>query len=123
MQVDLAVKLYPGIVAAPLLLGTLAGCGGRLLADTLLHSWGALPGHAELSSPGFVSRSAAMAATTYYLLAYVLQLLPASAAAGFVVTWLVRFKTMRSARLCMQNHATSMLLWTDGGQQQRILFV
>uniref|UniRef100_A0A383VCK9 Uncharacterized protein n=1 Tax=Tetradesmus obliquus TaxID=3088 RepID=A0A383VCK9_TETOB len=88
-RVDLAVKLYPGIVAAPLLLGTLAGCGGRLLADTLLHSWGALPGHAELSSPGFVSRSAAMAATTYYLLAYVLQLLPASAAAGFVVTWLV----------------------------------
>jgi hypothetical protein len=89
LQVDLAVKLYPGIVAAPLLLGTLAGCGGRIIADVMLHNWGALPGHAELSTPSFVSRSAAMAATCYYLLAYVLQLLPASAAAGFVVTWLV----------------------------------
>lgn len=88
-QVDLAIKLYPGIVAAPLLLGTLAGCGGRLIADALLHGYAEMPGLAELTSPGFVSRSAFMAATTYYLLGYVLQLLPPSAAAGLVVTTLV----------------------------------
>ena len=38
-RVDLAVRLYPGVVAAPLLLGTLAGCGGRLLADAILWGW------------------------------------------------------------------------------------
>eukprot|EP00878_Enallax_costatus_P020950 GHUV01022163.1.p1 GENE.GHUV01022163.1~~GHUV01022163.1.p1 ORF type:complete len:218 (+),score=90.85 GHUV01022163.1:404-1057(+) len=48
-----------------------------------------MPGMAELTSPGFVSRSAFMAATTYYLLGYVLQLLPASAAAGLLVTVLM----------------------------------
>jgi len=88
-QVDVAVKLYPGIAAAPLLLGTLAGCGGRLIADALLHNWGGLPGNAELSSPSFVGRSAALAATAYYLLAYVTMVLPVSAAAGLVVTVLV----------------------------------
>eukprot|EP00775_Hariotina_reticulata_P009971 gene9971-10125_t len=88
-RVDVAVKLYPGIAAAPLLLGTLAGCGGRLIADALLHNWGGLPGNAELSSPSFVGRSAALAATAYYLLAYVTQVLPVSAAAGLVITVLV----------------------------------
>lgn len=71
------------------MLGTLAGCGGRLIADALLHGYAEMPGMAELTSPGFVSRSAFMAATTYYLLGYVLHLLPASAAAGLVVTTLV----------------------------------
>lgn len=98
MQVDTAVQLYPGVVAAPLILGTLAGCGGRLIADALLHSWGLLHGNAELSSPGFVSRSAAMAAATYYLLAYGLQLLPHTAAAGLVVTILV---SLVSVGVCM----------------------
>lgn len=88
-KVDLGVKLYPGIVAAPLILGTLAGCGGRLIADALLHGYAEIPGLAELTSPGFVSRSAFMAAATYYVLGHVLQLLPLSAAAGLVVTTLV----------------------------------
>lgn len=81
--------MYPGIVAAPLVLGTLAGCGGRLIADALRHGYAELPGLAELTSPGFVSRSAFMAASTYYLLGYVLQILPTTAAAGLVVTILV----------------------------------
>ncbi|KAF8062702.1 clasp1b [Scenedesmus sp. PABB004] len=89
-QVDLAVALYPGIAAAPLLLGTLAGCGGRLIADALLTAWGALPGLAELSSPGFVSRSAALAAASYYALAHAAGVLPPDAAAGLVITTLVR---------------------------------
>eukprot|EP00879_Flechtneria_rotunda_P023314 GHRR01024663.1.p1 GENE.GHRR01024663.1~~GHRR01024663.1.p1 ORF type:complete len:384 (+),score=128.00 GHRR01024663.1:63-1214(+) len=88
-RVDLGCKLYPGVAAAPLLLGTLAGCGGRLIADAMLYGWQAMPGSAELTSPGFVSRSAAMAAVTYHVLGHVLQLLPLSAAAGLVVTALM----------------------------------
>lgn len=38
-QVDLAVQLFPGVAAAPLILGTLSGCGGRLLADAIMTSW------------------------------------------------------------------------------------
>lgn len=38
-RVDLAVAMYPGVVAAPLLLGTVAGCGGRLLADLVMWGW------------------------------------------------------------------------------------
>jgi hypothetical protein len=48
-----------------------------------------MPGLAELSSPGFVSRSAALAASTYYALAHGLRLMPQQAAAGLVVTALV----------------------------------
>ena len=49
-----------------------------------------MPGLAELTSPGFVSRSAAFAAVAYYTLAYATQLLPVQAAAGLVVMGLVR---------------------------------
>lgn len=48
-----------------------------------------MPGLAELSSPGFVSRSAAFAAVSYYVLAYATQLLPIHAAAGLIETGLV----------------------------------
>jgi hypothetical protein len=44
---------------------------------------------AELTSPGFVSRSAAFAAVSYFTSAYVMQLLPIQAAAGLVITGLV----------------------------------
>lgn len=30
-RVDLAAALYPGVAAAPVVLGTIAGCGGRLM--------------------------------------------------------------------------------------------
>ena len=32
-RVDVAVKVFPGVIAAPLVLGTLAGSGGSLLVD------------------------------------------------------------------------------------------
>jgi len=88
-RVDLAVQLYPGVVAAPLILGTLAGCGGRILADILLHSWEELPSHAELTVPAFASRSGFIAASVYYLGAHVLQLASKEAVAGIVVTSLM----------------------------------
>jgi hypothetical protein len=48
-----------------------------------------MPGLAELTSPGFVSRSAAFAAVSYYTLAYATELMPVQAAAGLVITALV----------------------------------
>lgn len=88
-RVNLAVQLYPGVHTAPLILGTIAGCGGRLLADGIMTGWQSMPGFAELTSPGFVSRSAAFAAVSYYTIAYVAQLLPVEAAAGLVITGLM----------------------------------
>lgn len=48
-RVNAAVKLFPGVAAAPLVLGTLAGAGGKLLTDAFSHCAGyplpgALPG-------------------------------------------------------------------------------
>lgn len=42
-RVNAAVKLYPGVVAAPLVLGTLAGAGGKLLTDAFTHCAGYKP--------------------------------------------------------------------------------
>ena len=39
-RVDAAVRLHPGVVAAPIILGTIAGCGGRLLVDAFSHCAG-----------------------------------------------------------------------------------
>jgi hypothetical protein len=33
------VALFPGVVAAPLVLGTVAGCGGRIVVDAMKFGW------------------------------------------------------------------------------------
>ena len=43
-RVDVAVRLFPGVVLAPLVLGTVAGSGGRLCVDLILHLYGNLTG-------------------------------------------------------------------------------
>ena len=43
-RVDVAVRLFPGVIAAPLVLGTVAGSGGRLCVDLILHLYGNLTG-------------------------------------------------------------------------------
>ncbi len=43
-RVDIAVRQFPGVVAAPLVLGTVAGSGGRLCVDLILHLYGNLTG-------------------------------------------------------------------------------
>lgn len=43
-RVDLAVQLFPGVIAAPLLLGSIAGTGGRFSIDPILAAIGELPG-------------------------------------------------------------------------------
>lgn len=45
-RVDLAVQLFPGVIAAPLLLGSIAGTGGRFSIDPILAAIGELPGEA-----------------------------------------------------------------------------
>ena len=43
-RVDLAVQLFPGVIAAPLVLGSIAGTGGRFSIDPILAAIGELPG-------------------------------------------------------------------------------
>ena len=90
-RVDLAVSHFPGVLAAPLVLGTISGCGGRLLVDGLKFGWGAMPGRAELSEPGWTSRSSFVAAAAYYASAYGLALAEPRAVAGLLVTAMVGF--------------------------------
>ncbi len=83
------MSLYPGVVAAPLILGTLAGSGGKMITDGIRGGWGALPGTAEVSVPGFVWRSAALAAAGYWGASKATGLLTSQEAAALVITVLV----------------------------------
>jgi hypothetical protein len=56
-RAELAVQLYPGVYGAHLIVGTLAGSGGKLLCDAILHGIGQLSSPAELSAPTWALRS------------------------------------------------------------------
>jgi hypothetical protein len=58
-RVDAAVRLHPGVVAAPIILGTLAGCGGRLLVDAFSHCAGYRQGGCSFDNYTALSRLAA----------------------------------------------------------------
>jgi hypothetical protein len=71
-RVDTAVRRFPGVIAAPLLLGTLAGCAGKILTDAALVS-PSFPGgrrpasfRTEFAVPGLAMRSAAGGAALYW---------------------------------------------------------
>ncbi|EFN53280.1 hypothetical protein CHLNCDRAFT_136911 [Chlorella variabilis] len=85
-RVNAAVKLHPGVVAAPLVLGTLGGCGGRLLVDAFSHCAGYKQGPNELSHPGYVLRSAATGALLQYLLVHVSGVLTSQQGLGLVIS-------------------------------------
>ncbi len=70
-----------------------------------------MPGLAELTSPSFVSRSAAFAAVAYYTLAYATQLLPVQAAAGLVVTGLVSLACVGGWVMPALSPSSLELLW------------
>lgn len=79
-RVDLAVRKYPGVIAAPLLLGTLAGCAGKIITDAALlgpaaSTRGRPAPRTEFAVPGLALRSAALGASLYWLLAHVLRVL------------------------------------------------
>lgn len=121
-RVDLAVTyLYPGSAAGALLFGTLAGVGGRLLADAFRHasSLPPLPGpHGaapELSAPGFTTRSAFLASLAHLLLAYGPladgkgALLPSRAASAGIVVGLLVLQSVLSDLLGRPLDATRPL--------------
>jgi len=62
---EVAVKLYPGVYGASLLLGTLAGTGGRLWSEYILHHLGDLKRPSEITLPSFVLRSGLLGAVIY----------------------------------------------------------
>ena len=43
-RIDLTTELYPGVLAAPLIIGSIAGTGGRFSIDPILSGFGALEG-------------------------------------------------------------------------------
>lgn len=43
-RIDLVTQLYPGVIAAPLIIGSIAGTGGRFSIDPILSSFGFLEG-------------------------------------------------------------------------------
>ncbi|KAL4431927.1 hypothetical protein ABPG77_000194 [Micractinium sp. CCAP 211/92] len=85
-RVNAAARLHPGVVAAPVILGTLAGAGGKLLTDAFLHCAGYQKGPNELSHPGYVLRSAAVGACLQYVSVHVLGVLSPQQGLGLVIT-------------------------------------
>ncbi|KAK9806453.1 hypothetical protein WJX73_009380 [Symbiochloris irregularis] len=66
-RTQLAADLYPGVFAAPLVLGTIAGSGGKFCIDILTGATGELKGPSEFTVPGFAVRSGFAGALLYYL--------------------------------------------------------
>lgn len=75
-RVDLSVYKYPGVVAAPLVIGTIAGSGGKFLQDGIQLACGSLHGERHhlnlitLSHQHAVLLSPAMLTRTHTLLCY-----------------------------------------------------
>ena len=84
-RVDAAVARFPGVIAAPLFIGTLAGAGGKLASDPMLAAVtgggrGGSTKSSEFASPSIALRSAFGGALAQYLLAHVLRVVtPAEA--------------------------------------------
>ncbi|KAK9840818.1 hypothetical protein WJX81_006890 [Elliptochloris bilobata] len=85
-RVDLAVELFPGVVAAPLLLGSIAGTGGRFSIDPILAAIGELPGPHEISVPTFAARSGFVGAAGYWLAVHVYRALSAAEGKALIMT-------------------------------------
>lgn len=47
-RVDLSVQKFPGVIAAPLVIGTIGGSGGKFLVDGIQKASGSLQGTAAL---------------------------------------------------------------------------
>lgn len=59
-----AVAKFPGVYAAPLVLATTSGCGGKFTSDFMLHAAG-LASTTEMMSPGFSVRGSFLCAALY----------------------------------------------------------
>ncbi|KAK9853347.1 hypothetical protein WJX84_002026 [Apatococcus fuscideae] len=72
-RVNQAVKLFPRVPMAPIVLGTLAACGGKFIVDAVNLAMGNQSGTSEIAAPTFVSRSAFQGTLLYYGLVHVLR--------------------------------------------------
>lgn len=71
MRVDMAILKFPGIVGAPLLLGTIGGTGGKFFSDLILVGAGHMPiQHAEAMCPTFGGKASFLAALLYVTLVH-----------------------------------------------------
>ncbi|BDA51041.1 probable trimeric intracellular cation channel type B [Coccomyxa sp. Obi] len=70
-RIDLTTELYPGVLAAPLIIGSIAGTGGRFSIDPILGGFGALEGPAEIAEPAFAARSGFLGSLLYWLAVHV----------------------------------------------------
>lgn len=50
-RVNLSVQKFPGVLAAPLIIGTIAGSGGKFLQDGIQLACGTLPGENQVLLP------------------------------------------------------------------------
>jgi len=71
-QVNAAAGAYPGVIAPAIVAGTLAGCGGKMLAETV-KSISGLKSKFELAHPEFLLRSSVVNSCLVYLLVHVLK--------------------------------------------------
>ncbi|KAK9901979.1 hypothetical protein WJX75_000130 [Coccomyxa subellipsoidea] len=70
-RIDLTSQLYPGVLAAPLIIGSIAGSGGRFSIDPILSGFGALEGPAEIAQPAFAARSGFVGSLLYWVTVHV----------------------------------------------------
>lgn len=72
MRVDMAVLKFPGIVGAPLLLGTIGGTGGKFFSDLILAGAGRMPAGQlpEIMSPTFGGKASFLTALLYVALVH-----------------------------------------------------
>lgn len=85
-RVDLSVLKFPGVIAAPLVIGTIGGSGGKFLQDGIQMACGSLQGPTEVTAPGFASRTGFAGTLAYYLSVHVLEFLKPAEGLALVTT-------------------------------------
>ncbi|KAK9804406.1 hypothetical protein WJX72_011360 [[Myrmecia] bisecta] len=89
-RIDLVVAKFPGVVAAPLVVGTIAASGGKFTIDGVLAVCGELTGApGEAVVPGFAFRSGFLGSVIYYGAVYVLGSLSRAEAKALIITLFV----------------------------------
>lgn len=79
-----AAVAYKGVVAPAIIAGTLAGCGGKLLSDSLDSVSGG-KGRFELKNPGFLLRSSVVNSSLVYVLVHYLKAFSVVEATGLLL--------------------------------------
>ncbi|GFR53249.1 hypothetical protein Agub_g16026, partial [Astrephomene gubernaculifera] len=110
-RVDLAVSLYPGVLLAPLILGSIAGSGGKLITDAVRACWGRLPGAPEAAVPSFVWRSAFLASAAYYGSCKASSLLSSQEAAALIITVMLVHSVLSDLLGAARTDFTYPLAW------------